>query len=63
LAPRSDTFEGQGQRSKVNVTKDKNGIFSALSAACVRLMFGKTSLAAGYKEKIGFVFILMHQKP
>ena len=32
-------FGGQGQRSKV--TRDKNGIFSAFSAACVRFMFGK----------------------
>jgi len=27
LIPRSDNFEGQSQRSKVNVTRDKNGIF------------------------------------
>jgi len=26
LVPRSDEFEGQGQRSKVKVTSDKNGI-------------------------------------
>jgi len=28
--------------SKVEVTMDKNGIFAALSAACVRFIFGKT---------------------
>jgi len=28
LVPRYDEFEGQGQRSKVKVTRDKNGIFS-----------------------------------
>jgi len=27
LIPRSDEFEGQGKRSKVNVTRDKNGTF------------------------------------
>jgi len=36
--PRSDEFEGQGQRSKDKVTRDKNVIFSE---ACV--WFGKTS--------------------
>ena len=46
LVPRSDKFEGQGQRSKVKVTRDKKQHFSALLAACVRFMFGKTSLAS-----------------
>ena len=45
LIPRSDEFEGQGQKSKVKVTRDKKGHFSALSASCVWLMFGKTSSA------------------
>ena len=49
LVPRSGEFEGQGQRSKVKVTRDKNGIFSAISAACVQFMFGKTSLASSSK--------------
>jgi len=35
LVPRSGEFEVQGQKSKVNVTRDKNGIFSVLSAACL----------------------------
>ena len=48
LVPRSDEFEGQGQRSKVKVTRDKNGIFAALSAACVWSAFGKTSLASDF---------------
>jgi len=35
---REDVFEGQGQgqRSKVKVTRDKNRHFSTLSAVCVR---------------------------
>jgi len=33
--------------SKVKVARDKNGIL-ALSAACVRFMFGKTSSASSY---------------
>ena len=33
--PRSDKCEGQGQRSR-SPGRDKNGIFPALSAACVR---------------------------
>jgi len=45
LVPRSDEFEGQGQRTNVKVTRDKNGIFAAISAAYVRFMFGKSSLA------------------
>ena len=38
LVPRSDEFEGQGQWSKVKVTRDKNGIFGpfgGLRAVCV----------------------------
>jgi len=27
FVPRTDEFKGYSQRSKVNVTKDKNGIF------------------------------------
>ena len=38
-----DEFEGQGQRS--SGTKRH---FSALWAACVRFMFGKTSLASSF---------------
>ena len=47
LIPRSDELEGQGQKSKVKFTRDKNGIL-ALSVACFRFMFGKTSLASSY---------------
>ena len=36
LVPRSDEFEGEGQRSRSPGTKPA---FSALSAACVRFMF------------------------
>ena len=43
LVPRSYEFEDQGQRSRPPGTKTA---FSALSAACVRFMFGKTSLAS-----------------
>ena len=49
LVPRSDKFECQGQRSRSLGTKRHS---SALSAACVRFMFGKTSLASS------FVFLL-----
>jgi len=54
LVPRSDEFEGQGQRSKVKVTRDKKTVLSVLSAACVRFMSGKTSLASS------FLFILYY---
>jgi len=47
LVPRSDEFEGQGQRSTVKVTGAKNH-FSALWAICVRFMFGETSLASSW---------------
>jgi len=43
LVPRWDEFEGQGQRSSTPGTKTA---FSALSAVCVRFMFGKTSSAS-----------------
>ena len=36
------------QRSKVKVTMDKKRHFSALMAAYVRFIFGKTSLASSY---------------
>ena len=49
LVPRSDEIEGEGQRLKVKVTKDKKRHFSSLSAACVRFMFGnKTYLACSF---------------
>ena len=35
-------------RSKVKVTRDKRHRFSAPSAACVRFMFGKISLASSF---------------
>jgi len=35
-------------RSKVKVTRGKNGIFSVHSAACVWFMLGKTSLALSF---------------
>ena len=44
LVPRSDEFEGQGQRSPGT----KKWHFSALSVACVWFMFGKTSLASSF---------------
>jgi len=44
FVPRLENFKDQGQRSKVNVTRDKNRHFSAVSAACVWFVFGKTSL-------------------
>jgi len=44
----SDEFEGQGQSSRSPGTK--NGIFSDLSAACVRFVFGKTYLASSYRR-------------
>jgi len=37
-------------RSKVKVSRDKKRHFSAFSAACVRFMFGKTSLASGFNS-------------
>jgi len=36
LIPCSDEFEGQ--RSKVKVTRNKNGIFGSISAACMQLL-------------------------
>ena len=44
LDPRSDELECQGQMSKVKVTMVKKWHCLALLAACVRFMFGKTSL-------------------
>jgi len=44
LVPRSDEFKGQGQMSRSLGTKQRH--FPALSAACVRFMFGKASLAS-----------------
>jgi len=41
LVPRSDEFEDQGQQGQ-------KGHFSALSAACARFVFGKTSLASSF---------------
>jgi len=35
-------------KSKVKIIRDKKRYFSALSAACVGFMFGKTSLASSY---------------
>jgi len=48
LVPRSNEFEGHGQRSKVKVTRDKNGIFGPFGGLRIgfRPMFGKTSLAS-----------------
>jgi len=49
LVPLLDEFEGQGQKSKVEVTRDKNGIVRPFRRpACVRFMSGKTSLASSY---------------
>ena len=45
---RVDEFEGQGERSKVKVTRYKKTAFFDLSAACVRFVFGKTSLASTF---------------
>jgi len=42
LVPRSDEFEGQCQRSRSAWTKRHS---SVISAACMRFMFGKTSVA------------------
>jgi len=50
LVPRSDEFEGlkiKGQRSRSPGTRTT---FSALSAACVRCVFGKTSLASTWNN-------------
>ena len=40
LAPHSDKFEAQGQRSTVKVNRDKKRQFSATLAACMQFMFG-----------------------
>jgi len=45
---RLDEFEGQSQRPKVKVTRDKKQHLSALLMTCVRFMFGKTSLASSF---------------
>jgi len=50
LVPRSDELERQGQRSEIKgqgLQKQKRH-FAALSAACVRFMFGKTLLASSW---------------
>ena len=47
LVPRLNEFEDQDQRSKVKVTRGKRNV-SALSAACMPFMFGKTSLASSF---------------
>jgi len=41
-------------RSKVKVTRDKKRHFSALSAACMQFMFGKTSSASCF-----FLYLLL----
>ena len=42
-SPRSDEFDGQGQRSR---SPGSTTAFSAPSAACMRFMFAKTSFAS-----------------
>ena len=53
LVPCLDELEDQGQRSRsmAEVTMDKKRHFSALSAACVWFMFGKTSLASSSRRQ------------
>jgi len=46
FGPHADEFEGQGQRSKVKVTRDKKRHFLAISVACVWFVFGKTSVVS-----------------
>jgi len=46
LIHRLEEFEGQGQRSRSLGTNKLH--FSALKAACVRFMFGKSTLASGF---------------
>ena len=87
LVPRrSDEFEGQGQRSKVKVARDKNALSApvtpssvrmicarcklhaaaadgtiatllggVISSACVRCMFGNTSLALVFTIDVDFL--------
>ena len=43
FVPRSEEFERQGQRSKVKVTRDKNGIFGPFEAV-LRLVVGELIL-------------------
>jgi len=45
LVPRLDKFEGQCERSKVKVTRDKNGIFGPFVGLRAIYVF-KTSLAS-----------------
>ena len=47
--------KGQGHRGQKRH-------FSALSAACVRFMFGKTSLASSYKNysTVSFLTVILH---
>jgi len=42
----SDEFQGQGEMSKVNVTRDNKLHFSALLVARVQFAFSKTSSAS-----------------
>ena len=47
LVPGSDQFEGQGQGYQ-----GQKQYFSALSAACVRFVFSKTSLASSFSTDV-----------
>jgi len=49
MISRLSIFTAHSELQKVGrVTRDKQGHFSALSAGCVRFMFGKTSLVSSF---------------
>ena len=56
LLPHSDEFEGQGQRSRSPGTKNA---FSALSAACMQFVFGKTSLASTIVAAVMILWLIL----
>jgi len=59
VVPRLDKFEGHCERPRSPGTKQH---FSALLAACVRFMFGKTSLASGLFLVFSLVLGLVYLK-
>ena len=59
LVPRSDEFEGQTVKVKGQGHQGQKRHFSAHSAACVRFMFGTTSLASSLNFSSSSVLILL----
>jgi len=54
LVPRSDEFEGQGQRSKVKVARDKKRYFRPFRRPAKRFIFGKSQIPLRYLDRTSF---------